>query len=76
MRFEPTVIILISLPSYVNAHVEHYNDLNKIEFDILRNGNLIGEDIFSFKKFENLLKVKSLMSKHLLKELLQKLLNL
>tara|TARA_Y100000590_G_scaffold63349_1_gene67983 strand:+ start:394 stop:1077 length:684 start_codon:yes stop_codon:yes gene_type:complete len=55
-------IILISLPSYVNAHVEHYKDLNKIEFDIFRNGKLIGEHIFSFKKFENLLKVKSLIN--------------
>ena len=55
-------IILISLPSYLNAHVEHYKDLNKIEFDIFRNGKLIGEHIFSFKKFENLLKVKSLIN--------------
>ena len=53
------LIILIIFPSYSVAHVEHYKDLNKIEFDIYRNNKLIGYHIFSFDKVDGLLKVKS-----------------
>ena len=41
---------LIILPFSTNAHVEHYEDLNRIEFDIYRNNKHIGKHIFSFKK--------------------------
>jgi len=42
--------ILISLPFSTNAHVQHYEDLKRIEFDIYRNNQNIGKHIFSFKK--------------------------
>ena len=49
------IIILLfffSFPLSVNAHVQHYEDLNRIEFDIYRNNKHIGTHIFSFKKSE------------------------
>ena len=50
---------LVILPFSTNAHVEHYEDLNRIEFDIYRNNKLIGKHIFSFKKANNQLFVES-----------------
>ena len=46
-------IILLILPISSNAHVEHYNNLNKIEFDIYRNNQHIGKHVFTFKKQNN-----------------------
>ena len=43
------ILILIFSPLSANAHVQHYEDLNRIEFDIFRNNNHIGKHIFSFK---------------------------
>ena len=62
MRKIYRIIILLSLvilPFSANAHVEHYKDLNRIEFDIYRNNKLIGKHIFSFKKANNQLFVES-----------------
>jgi len=42
-----------------NAHVQHYDKLNKIEFDIYRNNKHIGKHIFSFKKTGNEIAVES-----------------
>ena len=42
-----------------NAHVQHYDKLNKIEFDIYRNNKHIGKHIFSFKKTDNEIAVES-----------------
>ena len=53
------LIILIIFPSFSFAHVDHYKDLNKIEFDIYRNNKLIGYHIFTFNKIDDLLEVKS-----------------
>ena len=44
------VIFLIIFPISVNAHIQHYVDLNRIEFDIYRNNIHIGKHIFSFDK--------------------------
>ena len=52
-------IILLILPISSNAHVEHYNNLNKIEFDIYRNNQHIGKHVFTFKKQNNDLLVES-----------------
>ena len=52
-------LILISFPLPVNAHVQHYEDLNRIEFDIYRNNKHIGTHIFSFIKSEGQLAVES-----------------
>ena len=51
--------ILISLPFSTNAHVQHYEDLKRIEFDIYRNNQNIGKHIFSFKKSNGQLEVES-----------------
>ena len=49
-------LILITFPLQVSSHVQHYENLKKIEFDIYRNGKNIGKHIFVFKKnSENLL---------------------
>ena len=53
------LLCLISFPFSTNAHVQHYEDLNRIEFDIYRNQNHIGKHVFSFKKLNEELAVES-----------------
>ena len=53
------LLFFLSFPLSVNAHVQHYEDLNRIEFDIYRNNKHIGTHIFSFKKSEGQLAVES-----------------
>ena len=45
-----SLLIFVFFPFSTNAHVQHYKDLNRIEFDIYRNNKHIGTHIFSFKK--------------------------
>ena len=42
-----------------NAHVQHYDKLNRIEFDIYRNNNHIGKHVFSFNRSDDKLAVES-----------------
>ena len=44
------VLIIIFLSSNVMAHMDHYKKYNKIEMDILRNGELIGYNYYFFKR--------------------------
>ena len=53
------LLILISFPFFSKAHVQHYEDLNRIEFDIYRNQYHIGKHVFSFKKLNEELAVES-----------------
>ena len=53
------LLILISFPFSTKAHVQHYKDLNRIEFDIYRNKDHIGKHVFSFKRLEGKLSVES-----------------
>ena len=53
------LLILISFPFSTKAHVQHYEDLNRIEFDIYRNNKHIGKHVFSFKKLDEELVVQS-----------------
>ena len=53
------LLIFIYFPLSTNAHVNHYEDLNRIEFDIYRNNKHIGTHIFSFEKSEGEIMVKS-----------------
>ena len=55
------VLFFVSFPLTTNAHVQHYQDLSRIEFDIYRNNKLIGTHIFSFKKLGDELAVKSVI---------------
>ena len=43
----------------INAHVDHYENLNRIEFDIYRNNKNIGKHTFSFKKKDDNISVES-----------------
>ena len=52
-------LILIIVPFSTFAHVKHYEDLNRIEFDIYRNNKHIGKHVFSFKKSQGVVNVKS-----------------
>jgi len=52
-------LLFLIIPFVSSAHVKHYENLNRIEFDILRNNKFIGKHIFSFKRTENQLKVES-----------------
>ena len=51
--------IIVFFPLSVNSHVQHYGDLNHIEFDIYRNDKHIGKHIFSFEKSGDRISVKS-----------------
>jgi len=53
------ISILIIYPFSANSHIKHYEDLNRIEFDIFRNNKHIGKHIFSFRKLEGKLIVDS-----------------
>ena len=50
-------IISFSLPA--DAHVQHYDDLKRIEFEIYRNNKHIGKHTFSFKKLDGQITVES-----------------
>ena len=39
------ILLFLILPFNLNAHVQHYDNLNKIEFDIYRNNKHIGKHI-------------------------------
>ena len=45
--------------SPANAHVQHYQDLSIIKFDIYRNNKYIGKHVFLFERLENELIVES-----------------
>ena len=53
------ILILIISPFSVNAHVQHYKNLERIEFDIYRNNKHIGKHIFSFTRSNDQLSVES-----------------
>jgi len=56
------ILILLFFASFslsAIAHVQHYEDLKRIEFDIYRNNKHIGTHIFSFKKSGEQLAVES-----------------
>ena len=53
------LIALIILPLAAEAHIKHYENLNRIEFDIYRNNKQIGKHIFSFEKINDQLAVES-----------------
>ena len=44
------VLIVILLSSNAFAHMEHYKKFNKIEMDILRNGEIIGYNYYFFTR--------------------------
>jgi len=52
-------LTLINLPFSTYAHIQHYDDLNRIEFDIYRNNKHIGKHIFTFIKSDEQLVVES-----------------
>ena len=53
------ITIIFIFPLSTLAHVQHYENLNRIEFDIYRNNTHIGKHIFTFKKKDDLLEVYS-----------------
>jgi len=53
------IILFLILSNPAKAHVQHYENLNSIEFDIYRNNKHIGKHIFSFERRNNQLFVKS-----------------
>ena len=44
------IFIIVFISSNVLAHMEHYKKYNKIEMDILRNGELIGYNYYFFSR--------------------------
>ena len=52
-----TIIITIFLPSFLSSHVNHYNNLKSLEYEIYLNNELIGTHVFNFEKNKNILSV-------------------
>jgi hypothetical protein len=52
-----TLLLFFSTPS--SSHVQHYDKLTRIDFDIYRNNKNIGKHVFSFKRNGDLLEVES-----------------
>jgi len=52
-------VIFLTIPLITHSHVQHYEKLNRIEFDIYRNNVHIGEHVFSFRKTEDQLAIDS-----------------
>ena len=63
-------LTFLLIPFSSNSHVQHYENLNRIAFEIYRNDKLIGSHIFSFKKIEEQLEVKSERTKLFLSQIL------
>ena len=53
------LLFFLTFPNSINAHVQHYDDLERIKFDIYRNNKHIGTHTFSFEKLSGKLAVKS-----------------
>jgi len=53
------LLFFVFFPLSINAHVQHYEDLSRIEFEIYRNNKHIGTHIFFFEKSGKELSVKS-----------------
>ncbi len=47
------ILFLTLLPSISIAHITHYNKYNKIEMEILRNGEIIGYNYYFFTRNDN-----------------------
>ena len=53
------VILLVLSPLFLQAHTDHYKNYSKIEFEIFKDNEKIGESIFTFKKEQNKFIVKN-----------------
>jgi len=53
------LLFFLTFSNSISAHVQHYDDLERIKFDIYRNNKHIGTHTFSFKKLNGQLAVKS-----------------
>ena len=47
------VILLVLSPVFLQAHTDHYKNYSKIEMEIFKDDEKIGESIFTFKKEDN-----------------------
>ena len=54
-----TLITTILFPSFLSSHVNHYNNLKFLEYEIYLNNVLIGKHVFSFQKDKNKFLVKT-----------------
>jgi len=56
------LLFIIIFPLSTHAHVQHYDELNRIEFDIYRNNKHIGKHVFSFNSTNEQMSVESEIS--------------
>tara|TARA_Y100000768_G_C23864831_1_gene627514 strand:- start:210 stop:893 length:684 start_codon:yes stop_codon:yes gene_type:complete len=54
-----SIIFYFLYYSFSLSHVQHYNDINFLEYDLYRNDNLIGSHTYNFNREGNNLAVKS-----------------
>ena len=50
-------IILIIVPEYALGHASHYKDFKKIEMEIFKDGEKIGESIYKFDHINDILTI-------------------
>ena len=50
---------ILFFSTYANAHIQHYNNLNVIKFDIFRNDSLVGYHNIIFSRSEGKTIVKN-----------------
>ena len=53
------MLYILIFPTSISAHVQHYEDLERIKFDIYRNNKHIGTHIFSFRRSGDEMTIKS-----------------
>ena len=58
-KFFLSIIILIFSINTSFGHVEHYSNLNHLEYELFRNDKLIGFHVYDFKRNGDLLTIES-----------------
>ena len=58
-KFVLSIIFYFFLSSFTFSHVQHYSDVNYLEYDLYRNNNLIGIHKYDFIRKGQDLTVKS-----------------
>ena len=58
-RFSIFIIFFLLISIKAFAHLDHYKSYNYLEYELFRNGKLIGFHKYSFERNKNFLKIKS-----------------
>ena len=62
-----SIILFLTLTTQTFSHVEHYKDINTLEYELFRNNKLIGYHNYEFERKNNNLIVKSIIEFEIIK---------